>query len=100
VEAAGDGLAALKIIEQQPPDAILLDLMMPRLDGFGVIEQLQLQSDTQAIPIIVLTSKTLTNEETTLLQSSASRVIQKQVLERKTLIQELEHALQQFTIAG
>jgi signal transduction histidine kinase/CheY-like chemotaxis protein len=96
IETAVDGLAALQTIEQNPPDIILLDLMMPNLDGFGVLEQLGQHPQHQKIPVIVLTAKTLTRDEATLLRQSVSQVIQKQGLKEELLITELQQALQQL----
>ena len=94
VTAAVDGQAALDAIDQQQPDIVLLDLLMPRLDGFAVIEHLRQDSDHRALPIIVLTAKTLTASEHTRLDQSVRTVIQKRGLERSTLIDELQSLLQ------
>jgi CheY-like chemotaxis protein len=96
VAAAMDGLEALAAVAQQRPDVILLDLLMPRLDGFGVLEALRQEPHTRAIPIIVLTAKTLDAEETMLLQQRVCTVMQKGGLERQVLIQELRSALQAY----
>jgi CheY-like chemotaxis protein len=96
VATAVDGLDALEIIENNPPDIILLDLMMPRLDGFGVIEQLQQHPQHSRIPVIVLTAKSLTKDEGQILKQSASLVMKKQGLNEKALIAELQQVLQQI----
>jgi CheY-like chemotaxis protein len=93
VETAADGVAALETIERNRPDVILLDLMMPQLDGFGVIERLRQDPEGSEIPIIVLTAKSLSGEESIRLRLSVAQVIQKQGLDEKSLIQELEKAL-------
>jgi CheY-like chemotaxis protein len=102
VEAAADGQEAMEAIARQRPDAILLDLMMPRLDGFGVIEQLRQNPDYRTIPVVVLTAKTLTRDEAALLQQSVAQVVRKQGLEGEMLIRELQRALSAFnpTIAS
>jgi CheY-like chemotaxis protein/anti-sigma regulatory factor (Ser/Thr protein kinase) len=96
IVAAADGQEALERVAQQRPDIILLDLMMPHLDGFGVLEHLRQHPPYQDIPIIVLTAKTLTGQEAVRLQESVSKIIQKQGLERETLLQELRRALQLY----
>ena len=53
---AEDGEAALRAVETATPDLILLDLVMPRLDGWGVIERLRRSPRTAAIPVILQTS--------------------------------------------
>jgi CheY-like chemotaxis protein len=93
--AAADGVAALEALARRRPDVILLDLMMPRLDGFGLIEQLRQRPDYASIPIVVLTAKTLSSAEAACLRESVAQVIQKQGLEENTLIHELQRALQQ-----
>jgi CheY-like chemotaxis protein len=96
VEAAADGLEALEAVARRQPDVILLDLLMPRLDGFGVLEALQQELHTRTIPVIVLTAKTLTAEDKALLQQRVLAVIQKQGLERNALIRGLRSALQAY----
>lgn len=96
VQTAAHGLAALEAVEQQRPDLILLDLMMPYLDGFGVIDKLRQNPDYQNIPIIVLTSKSLSPEETQTLQQNMIQVMQKHGLERGRLIEELTKSQESF----
>jgi DNA-binding response OmpR family regulator len=54
---AGDGVSGLEIARAERPDAILLDVMMPGLDGWNVAEQLLADESTSAIPIIFLTAR-------------------------------------------
>lgn len=100
LDHAADGVAGLEAVQRQRPDAILLDLMMPRLDGFGVIELLQHNPEYGNIPVIVITAKTLTTEETALLQQNVSQVIQKQGLAGETLLRELQAALNNYSHAN
>jgi CheY-like chemotaxis protein len=69
---------------------------MPRLDGFGVIEQLRRCPQRGDIPIIVLTAKTLEGEELDELQRRVSMVIHKHSLERDMLLRELQAVLQTY----
>jgi PAS domain S-box-containing protein len=94
VAAAADGQEALEAISQQRPDILLLDLLMPRLDGFAVIERLRQDAQYQQLPIIVLTAKTLTPPEYARLEQSVRTVIQKQGWSQDTLKQELSSILQ------
>jgi signal transduction histidine kinase/CheY-like chemotaxis protein len=96
IVAAADGQEALEAIAQKRPDVILLDLLMPRMDGFTVIEHLQRDPQYRQIPAIVLTAKTLTAAEHTLLEQSVRTVIEKRGLDRDTLIQELRALLQAY----
>jgi len=84
---------ALEAIGRQRPDVILLDLLMPRLDGFAVIEHLQQDPRHRAIPVVVLTAKDLTATERTVLEQSVLKVIHKLGLSREAFIDELRTAL-------
>ena len=96
VEAAMDGQEALEAISRQRPDVVLLDLLMPRMDGFGVIEHLQQDPGLRDIPVIVLTAKTLTQAEKMLLQERVLKVIEKAGLERNALIREIRSAVESY----
>jgi CheY-like chemotaxis protein len=57
VQIANSGKAGLSIVESLKPDAILLDVMMPEMDGITVFQHLQQNPNTQNIPVILLTAK-------------------------------------------
>lgn len=57
VEAVSDGLAALSAVRQQVPDLILTDVMMPNLDGFGLLQALRSNPQTREVPIILLSAR-------------------------------------------
>jgi DNA-binding response OmpR family regulator len=58
VRTAPDGEAALEAVEAEKPDALILDVMMPHLDGWGVIERLKAHADPdiRTIPVVMLTA--------------------------------------------
>ena len=58
---ANDGLSGLELIRQEKPDLILLDLMLPGIDGFGVLDRLKADDTLKNIPVVVVTAKTLTH---------------------------------------
>ncbi|MGQ4649909.1 response regulator [Lyngbya aestuarii] len=58
VLGAGDGFTGIDLAEQYLPDLILCDVMMPKLDGFGVLSELRKKVLTDRIPLIFLTAKT------------------------------------------
>jgi CheY-like chemotaxis protein len=93
VIAARDGHLALEVVAARRPDVVLLDLLMPGLDGFGVIEHLRHDAATRNVPIIVLTAKTLTGSEQALLDQTVVKVVRKMGLERGAFIQDLRAAL-------
>lgn len=64
VKAAVNGIKALTIVEKKPPDLILLDIMMPEMDGYEVITKLKSNPTTRDIPVIFLTGKTEVSDET------------------------------------
>jgi two-component system response regulator VicR len=57
VKGAAGGAEALKIIRQDPPDLVLLDLMMPDMDGWEVYQQMKADEKAKNIPVIVVTAK-------------------------------------------
>lgn len=56
VRTAADGESALACIEQQAPDLVLLDISLPGISGFDVLEQLRADSRFQRLPVIMLTA--------------------------------------------
>lgn len=86
---AEDGLEALDAVAAQKPDLILLDLLMPRMDGFEFVAELRKNQDWRSIPIIVITAKTLTSQDRLLLQGHVEKVLQKGDFTREGLLAEL-----------
>ena len=63
VRLAHNGLVALQVIQNNPPDLILLDIMMPDMDGYEVCRQLKADIKTKNIPILFLTAKSDVEDE-------------------------------------
>jgi DNA-binding response OmpR family regulator len=57
VEVAGDGEAALQAISARPPDLVILDIMMPRLNGFDVCRRIRAEPRWKAVRVLMLTAK-------------------------------------------
>jgi CheY-like chemotaxis protein len=93
LDAAADGVAGLEAVERCRPDVLLLDIIMPRLDGFGVIESLRSSPETQNLPIIVISAKELSAEESERLKASVSLVVKKQGFQGETLVAEISKVL-------
>ncbi len=77
VRAAADGQEAFRLIMEERPDLLILDLMMPNLDGFQLVRLLRQRRWTQQIPLLVLTALDLTEGEKTLLQLGPTRHLTK-----------------------
>lgn len=90
---AEDGLAALAAIDDRPPDAIVLDLVMPGLDGFEVLERLQQQPETRTIPVIILTARQLSKQERNVLSQRALALLTKSEYSGVELRRLVSHAL-------
>ncbi|NTU82841.1 MAG: response regulator [Chloroflexales bacterium] len=96
---AQDGRIGLERVAEQRPGLILLDLMMPELDGFGFLVELRRNPDWAGIPVIVVTAMDLSAEERSFLTSSVQRVLQKGDYERDTLLSEVRAAIAVHTQA-
>jgi CheY-like chemotaxis protein len=77
VVMAEGGQEAIDIARATPPDLVMLDLMMPNVTGFDVVEALRAQPSTQNIPIMVLTAKTLTESDIRQLNGHVSTILRR-----------------------
>jgi CheY-like chemotaxis protein len=71
------------------PTIILLDLMMPVLDGFDFLLEMRTHAEWQDIPVIVLTAKDLTEEDQRILSGRVEQVLEKSVHSREQLLQHI-----------
>ena len=84
---AQDGAEALAIIETTIPDAMIMDLMMPGVDGFEVLKTIRNVEKTAHIPVLILTAKHLTNEDLKFLKrNNVHQLIQKGDVNREDLL--------------
>lgn len=74
---ADDGRKAIGLVQKELPDLIILDLMMPEMDGFAVLDALKADPETASIPVIVSTAKELTAEEKSRLKGQIQALMQK-----------------------
>jgi DNA-binding response OmpR family regulator len=79
VVEAEDGFDALEKVSQNPPDLMILDIMMPGMDGFTVCESIRSDARTAALPIIMLSAKTDAESINRGLQVGASKYLTKPV---------------------
>jgi signal transduction histidine kinase len=77
VRESSDGESALVEMRRRSPDVVVLDLMMPVLDGFGVLATMRADPVLSNVPVVVLTAKSLSDAERQFLSRSAVRVLQK-----------------------
>ena len=77
VSEAGNGREALDQLAQKKPQLILLDLMMPVMDGFDFLLEMRANEDWQDIPVIVLTAKDLTEEDRQTLSGRVEQIVSK-----------------------
>jgi signal transduction histidine kinase/DNA-binding response OmpR family regulator len=77
VTEAENGHVAVEALATTLPDVIILDLMMPKMDGFELLDELRRRPDWQNIPVVVITAKDLTSEDRKRLNGAVERIIQK-----------------------
>ena len=77
IAEAHNGREGLALIQQHRPDLILLDLMMPDMDGFAVLDALKADETLRDLPVIVVTAKELTQQERQRLQGRIKMLLQK-----------------------
>jgi ammonium transporter, Amt family len=89
VSEAPDGRLALDRVAERAPDLILLDLMMPEMDGFEFIEALRARPEWRGIPVVVVTAKELSQEDRRRLTGVVEQIIEKGAYGRDELLREV-----------
>jgi len=94
VQFAKDGQEALDILAEAAPALVVLDLMMPKVDGFEVLERIRKNERTQSVPVIVMSGKLLTEEDAR--RISYARVVfhAKELLSDEEIIRVLKRAFE------
>ncbi len=93
VMAASGGEEGIRLAKSGRPDLVLLDLMMPDVTGFDVVEALRSDSTTQAIPIMVLTAKDLTEADKQQLNGHVSAVLSRRSTGTADLLGQLQNVI-------
>ncbi|HZO30538.1 MAG TPA: GAF domain-containing protein [Chloroflexota bacterium] len=93
VDEAADGRGGLARVAAAPPDLVLLDLLMPGLDGFEFVERLRAKPEWHAIPVLVVTAKDLTAEERRRLNGRVEQVLRKGTYSRDELLARVRAAV-------
>jgi DNA-binding response OmpR family regulator len=87
------GRQALEIMERVRPDLVLLDLMMPEVNGFEVLAVMRARELTQNVPVIVLTAQILTADDMTRLQQGVAAVLEKGLFSAAEVLAQVEATL-------
>ncbi len=94
VVVAKDGAEGLEHVRQDMPDAIVLDLMMPKVDGFQVLEQIRSWPETAALPVLILTAKEISAaERSRLMHNNIVQLVQKGSTDREQLVASVKKML-------
>jgi CheY-like chemotaxis protein/anti-sigma regulatory factor (Ser/Thr protein kinase) len=91
VTEAKNGQVAVDALTAARPDVIILDLMMPKMDGFEFLDELRGRPAWQDIPVVVITAKDLTDEDRDRLNGGVERIIQKS--DRDEMLRQLSRAI-------
>lgn len=91
---ARNGREALQIIQANPPSLVLLDLMMPEMDGFAVLEAMHELETARAIPVVVISARALTEEEMARLNHSVAAVLHKGMFTSAETLAHIRDALE------
>jgi signal transduction histidine kinase/CheY-like chemotaxis protein len=93
VSEAGNGIEALRSMEQQRPRLIFLDLMMPEMDGFAFAAEVRRHPEWRSIPIVVITAQDLTNEDRRRLNGNVEKILRKDGASREALLEQVRDLL-------
>jgi signal transduction histidine kinase/DNA-binding response OmpR family regulator len=97
VTVAEDGRAALSRVSERPPDIILLDLLMPGMDGFQFLAELRQNPVWHSIPTVVVTAKDLTPPEIQRLHEYTEHILLKSAYSREQLLQQIRDLVRACT---
>ena len=93
LEAENGRVALDMLATQAPPQIILLDLIMPVMDGLQFIDELRKNAQWRTIPIVVLTGKNLTQEERVRLNMNVQKILEKSTVSRAALLREITDSI-------
>jgi CheY-like chemotaxis protein len=100
VQEAENGREALARLQAGKPDVILLDLMMPEMDGFAVVAALQKEPGWRDIPVIVITSLDLGAQDRERLNSGVQSVLVKEMFRPAELVERIRRLVQAKPVVG
>ena len=97
---APNGKICMEILQTHKPDALVLDLIMPEMSGFEVLEKIRSNPDTRNLPVIVVTAKDLSMEEKQILSGKASLILEKSETTATALLDEIKKILTTIESTG
>jgi signal transduction histidine kinase/CheY-like chemotaxis protein len=100
VTEAANGRVALERVAESPPELILLDLLMPEMDGFAFLEALRQQDAWRSIPVVVVTAKDLTQDDCQRLNGYVEQILQKGAYSREELLHEIHRLVAAYVRSG
>jgi signal transduction histidine kinase/DNA-binding LacI/PurR family transcriptional regulator/CheY-like chemotaxis protein len=100
VVTARNGREALALIEAQTPDLILLDLMMPEMDGFAVLDELRTRESTRDIPVIILTARLVSDADLERCNRGVAAILGKGIFSAEETLSHVEAALDRQPMLG
>ena len=98
VQEAANGREALACLRDSRPDVILLDLMMPEIDGFGTVAALQKEQGWRDIPVIVITSRDLDATDRDRLNSGVQSVLVKEMFQPADLVERIRRLVRKMPV--
>jgi len=98
VKSAVNGKEALEKVRQSKPGLILLDLMMPEMDGFEFAERLRENKEWLDIPVVVITAKDLTKEDHSRLKGNVEAIMQKGSYSKNDLLSEIGERIKKLQV--
>lgn len=98
VQTAVNGLEAIASLKRDIPDIVLLDLMMPQMDGFDVIMRMKEEEKWAKIPIIVITAKSLTRKERDILDKKVVSIIVKEGMTTSDILKQTARAMKHMKV--
>jgi signal transduction histidine kinase/DNA-binding response OmpR family regulator len=93
VSEAGNGIEALESMKLQRPRLICLDLMMPEMDGFAFASEVRRHAEWRSIPIVVITSQDLSNDDRRRLNGNVEKILRKDGDSREMLLEQVRDLL-------
>jgi CheY-like chemotaxis protein len=100
VAEAANGSEAIEALERAKPALVLLDLMMPGMDGFEVLERLHGDETWREVPVIIITAKDLTADDINRLNGRVVKVLQKGAYQRRDLVRDIHSMIARQVAPG